>query len=211
MTDVFHEVRFPDDIAVGATGGPMFKTTLLELANGFEKANIDWSLAKGKWDVAQGFRSRADLDVSRGFFYARYGRSYPFRFKDWGDYQIIAQSIGVGDGATTVFQIFKSYSSGGYDYLRPIKKIVAATYVVKVDGVVLVEGAGAGKFQIDITTGRITFGTAPASSKDVTISCEFDVPVRFDTDHFDPTLIQAKPDGSALGSWQNVPIVEKRL
>lgn len=207
----FHEVQFPTDIALGATGGPMFKTTILELANGFEKRNIDWSLVKAKYDIGQGVRDRADLDVTRSFFYARQGRAHGFRFKDHGDFKIVEQSIGVGDGATTVFQIYKAYVSGGYEYDRPIKKIVAATYVVKVDGVVLVEGAGAGKFQIDITTGRITFGTAPASTKVVTVSCEFDVPVRFDTDQFDPQLIQAKPDYSMLGTWSNIPIVELRI
>ena len=36
----FHEIRFPDDIAYGASGGPEFATTIVTMASGFEQRNI---------------------------------------------------------------------------------------------------------------------------------------------------------------------------
>jgi uncharacterized protein (TIGR02217 family) len=39
----FHEVRFPDNIAYGATGGPEFATTVVATGSGHEKRNINWS------------------------------------------------------------------------------------------------------------------------------------------------------------------------
>lgn len=206
----FHEVQFPTDVSLGATGGPQFHTTIMQLASGFEKRNIDWSKTRAKYDVGLVPRPRAAMDAVIAFYYARQGRAFGFRFKEWADYKITAQSIGVGASGNVTFQAFKAYVSGGITYMRPIRKIVAGTYVVKVAGVVIVEGSGAGKFQIDITTGIITFGTAPADDADVNLTCEFDVPVRFDTDWLDFNVLEAYPDGGAIGQWPSIPLLEIR-
>ena len=39
----FHEVRFPDNIAYGATGGPEFATTVVATGAGHEKRNVNWA------------------------------------------------------------------------------------------------------------------------------------------------------------------------
>jgi uncharacterized protein (TIGR02217 family) len=39
----FHEVRFPDNIAYGATGGPEFATMVVATGSGHEKRNVNWS------------------------------------------------------------------------------------------------------------------------------------------------------------------------
>lgn len=54
----FHEVRFPTDISYGSNGGPGFLTNILELASGHEQRNIEWSLAKAKYDVQYGIKTR---------------------------------------------------------------------------------------------------------------------------------------------------------
>ena len=48
----FHEVRFPDNVAYGATGGPEFATTVVATGSGHEKRNVNWAQARGRWDVA---------------------------------------------------------------------------------------------------------------------------------------------------------------
>jgi uncharacterized protein (TIGR02217 family) len=58
----FHEVRFPDNIAYGATGGPEFATTVAATAAGHEKRNVNWSVARGRWDVASGLKEQAQID-----------------------------------------------------------------------------------------------------------------------------------------------------
>jgi uncharacterized protein (TIGR02217 family) len=54
-------------------------------------------------------------------------------------------------------------------------------------------------------SGLVTFGTAPALGIEVTADFEFDVPVRFDTDHMAVTI-----ESYRLHNWQQIPIVELR-
>jgi uncharacterized protein (TIGR02217 family) len=54
----FHEARFSDNIAYGATGGPEFATTVVVTGPGHEQRNVDWAEARGRWDVATGLRPR---------------------------------------------------------------------------------------------------------------------------------------------------------
>ncbi len=83
----FHKVRFPDNIAYGATGGPEFVTTVVVTGAGHEQRNVDWAEARGGWDVASGLKNQAQLDELIAFFRARKGKAYGFRFKDWTDYK----------------------------------------------------------------------------------------------------------------------------
>jgi uncharacterized protein (TIGR02217 family) len=64
----FHEVRFPDNIAYGATGGPEFATTMVATSSGHEKRNVNWSEARGRWDVATGLKKQAQIDELIAFF-----------------------------------------------------------------------------------------------------------------------------------------------
>jgi uncharacterized protein (TIGR02217 family) len=75
----FHEVRFPDNIAYGATGGPEFATTVVATGSGHEKRNVNWSKARGRWDVASGLKKQAQIDELIAFFRARRGKAYGFR------------------------------------------------------------------------------------------------------------------------------------
>jgi uncharacterized protein (TIGR02217 family) len=77
----FHEVRFPDNIAYGATGGPEFATTVVATGSGHEKRNVNWSEARGRWDVASGLKKQAQIDELIAFFRARRGRAHGFRFR----------------------------------------------------------------------------------------------------------------------------------
>ena len=44
----FHEIRFPDKIAYGATGGPEFATTVVVTGAGHEQRNVNWAEARGR-------------------------------------------------------------------------------------------------------------------------------------------------------------------
>jgi uncharacterized protein (TIGR02217 family) len=70
----FHEVRFPDNIAYGATGGPEFATTVVATGAGHEKRNVNWAEARGRWDVASGLKKQAQIDELIAFFRARRGK-----------------------------------------------------------------------------------------------------------------------------------------
>jgi uncharacterized protein (TIGR02217 family) len=158
----FHNVRLPEDIEQGAEGGPEFKTIVLERASGREKRNIAWSRVRGSWDIAYGIRTKADLETVRDFFYARQGKAYGFRFKDFSDFEITGpQSIGISGGVTTVFQIYKRYTSGAFYYDRKITRLVNGTYSVYIDGVLKTEGV---HYTIDIDTGLVTLASAAGTA-----------------------------------------------
>ena len=205
----FHEVRFPDDISRGARGGPERRTQIVELASGDEERNASWANSRRRYDVAYGIRRADDLAAVVAFFEARNGRLNGFRFKDWADWKSCLpsgtpaatdQGIGTGDGATTDFQLVKTYASGSQTWTRAITKPVDGTVKVAIDGVEQTSG-----WSVDTTTGIVSFTTAPASGAVITAGFEFDVPVRFDTDTLDVTL-----DIERLGSITSIPLVEIR-
>ncbi|MDX9689780.1 MAG: DUF2460 domain-containing protein [Alphaproteobacteria bacterium] len=197
----FHEVRFPDDIAYGASGGPAYSTSVVATASGFEQRNANWSAARGKWDVSSGLKQQAQLDLLIAFFRARKGKAYGFRFKDWTDYRATSQLLGTGDGATKTFQLVKSYASGAGSEVRTITKPVLGTVVPYLGGVKQTSG-----WSINTATGVSTFSVAPAQGVAVTADFEFDVPVRFDTDSMEVTI-----ENFNLNQWSSIPIVEIRV
>ena len=147
----FHEVRFPDNIAYGATGGPEFATTVIATASGYEQRNVNWAEARGRWDVASGLKKQTQIDELIAFFRARRGRAYGFRFKDWTDYRATGQLLGTGDDVLTQFQLVKQYPSGSVIEVRTITKPVAGTVQVYLDSVEQLSG-----WSVDTTTGIVT-------------------------------------------------------
>ncbi len=197
----FHEIRFPDDIAYGATGGPEYLTTVVATASGFEQRNVNWAAARGRWNVASGLKNQTQLNSLIAFFRARKGRAYGFRFKDWTDYKAFAQPLGIGDGTNKNFQLVKSYASGTAGEIRTITKPVQGTVKPYLAGVQQTSG-----WSVNTTNGVLTFVTAPAQGVAVTADFEFDVPVRFDTDSMAVTIEQID-----LHQWSDIPIVEIRV
>jgi uncharacterized protein (TIGR02217 family) len=167
---------------------------------GHEKRNVNWAEARGRWDVASGLKKQAQIDELIAFFRARRGKAYGFRFKDWTDYKAAGQLLGTGDDAQAQFQLVKHYPSGSVIEVRTITKPVAGTVKAYLDGAEQLSG-----WSVDTTTGLVTFSTAPALDVEVTADFEFDVPVRFDTDHMAMTI-----ETYRLRNWQQIRVVELR-
>jgi uncharacterized protein (TIGR02217 family) len=121
----FHEIRFPDKIAYGATGGPEFATTVVVTGAGHEQRNVNWAEARGRWDVGTGLKHQQQLDALIAFFRARKGRACGFRFKDRTDFKATGELLGTGDDVTTEFQLIKRYPSGSAIEIHTIMKPVA--------------------------------------------------------------------------------------
>lgn len=197
----FHDVRFPDGISYGAQGGPEFQTRIVTTGSGFEKRNISWDQARGRWDVSHGIRTQDQLDELRDFFYARRGKAHSFRYKDWSDFEVTTDQFGLGDGTTVAFQLYKIYTSGGVSYNRPITKPVTGTVATFINGV----PQSGGNYSVNYSTGVVTFTSAPASGTIIAWSGEFDNHARFDTDHFKPAIVNYN-----TYSWTEIPIIEIR-
>ncbi|MEM8576238.1 MAG: DUF2460 domain-containing protein [Pseudomonadota bacterium] len=208
----FHEVRFPANLSFGSVGGPERMTDVVTLANGFEERNTPWAHSRRRYDAGLGMRSLDDIEVLIAFFEARFGQVHAFRWKDWSDFKSCRPSaqpvfddqvIAVGDGTTLVWPLTKTYRSGAQSYARPISKPVAGTVRVGVEQDELQEGID---YEIDVTTGLITFKHPPDPQMQITAGYEFDVPVRFDTDR-----IQTSVASFQAGEVPNVPVVEVRV
>lgn len=202
MPTQFVEQQFPPDISYGSKGGPGFSTTVFMADSGFEQRNINWQNARARYDVSHGIRDKVDMDTVLTFFYNMKGKAVGFRYKDWSDYQLTAEVIGVGDTVETVFQIIKTYTVGAENYVRNIVKLVPTVISIEINAVPFVEGVD---FTVDDDTGIITFSTVPGAF-DIEVTCEFDVPVRFDTDQMAITL-----EAFELETWDDIPLVELRL
>ena len=208
----FHEVRFPTRLSLGALGGPERRTEIVTLVNGFEERNTPWAESRRSYDAGLGMQTLDDVADAIAFFEARLGQLYGFRWKDWSDFKSCKpsgnisandQSIGTGDGTTTVFRLTKTYSSGDQSVSRTITKPVTDTVKIAVDGVELSAGSD---FTVEDTTGEVTFISALANGTAITAGFVFDVPVRFDLDRLDVSLT-----GFEAGEIPNIPVIELRL
>ena len=184
----FVEERFPDCISFGSDGGPGFKTNVVEFDSGIVSVNEEWDSLRARYTATFETATPDDIRLVEDFFYVCKGRAIGFRFKDWLDYQIIDQNVGVGDGVTTTFQIFKRYQSGNTIYDRIIKKPLEVSSTgddmqVTVDGVLQTMNGGV---YVNESLGTLSFNVPPPPGAIVKIVYgEFDVPVRFDTDSLD--------------------------
>ncbi len=197
----FAEERLPEDIANGAEGGPEFSTDIVVLSSGHEQRNSNWQYPRARYHISKPLQTQAQIERLQAFFRARKGRAAGFRFKDWSDYMLESEAIGTGTGLETSFQLVKSYTSGGVQSVRTITKPVMGSISIFVDGFLQSSGVS-----VDVTTGVVTFDTAPALGGVITASGEFDVPVRFDND-----LLQAKLEEQGSYSMNNIELVEIRL
>jgi len=208
----FHDVRFPPSLSFGSVGGPQRQTDVVTLANGHEERNTPWAHSRRVYDAGLGMRSIDDLQLLIAFFEARLGQMYGFRWKDWADYKTgktalsVAfddQSIGYGTGVRAAFQLTKTYRSGAHSYRRPITKPVAGTVRVGVEQDELREGV---EYEVDASTGIVTFAHPPDPEMEIFAGFEFDVPVRFDTDR-----ILISVESFQAGQVPDVPVIEVRV
>lgn len=196
----FVETQFPTDISYGSSGGPEYATDVVVSSSGFERRNVNWEQARARYNVAHGVKTKAQLETLIAFFRARKGRAYGFRFKDWTDYQA-TESLGLGDGLRTQFQLIKTYVNGATTETRIIQKPVVGTVQVFKNASLQSSGVS-----VDHATGVVTFAVAPTAGQIISASFEFDVPVRFDTDRLSASL-----DAYGIHSWLDIPLIEVRL
>jgi uncharacterized protein (TIGR02217 family) len=209
----FHEVLFPCDIALGSRGGPERRTDIVTLRSGYEERNSIWANSRRRYNAGYGLRDKDDAKFAAvvQFFEERRGRLYGFRWRDRFDMSSaptpgvvvtpLDQQIGTGDGATTAFQLVKTYGATFAPYARTIKKPVAGSVRIAVNGVELTSG-----WTVDATSGIVAFAAAPASGAIVKAGFQFDVPVRFDVDYLEIDYTTWK-----AGQIPNIPVIEIRV
>lgn len=204
---IIDDVRLPVWVERGASGGPIFNTQINRTIGGQESSVVLWSYPLHRWDIGygltrEGFGSDSFNDI-RDFFYARRGRGYGFRFKDWSDYTITNGLIGTGDGSDATWQVVKVYADGVRPFSRKITRLVSGIEV-RVNGALKTLTTD---YTVNLNTGVITFGGGdiPAMGEEIRVTCEFDVPVRFEKDDMEMEVLLAD-----AASIPEIPVVEVR-
>ena len=186
---LFHDVRFPLNVAFGARGGPQRRTDVLTLASGAESRNTPHRHSRRLYDAGVGVKSLTDIHTLIAFFEARSGELHSFRFRDPLDHAATHQIIGVGDGTRTVFPLFKSYGDGAGHYERPIHNAT------------LTDVAPDQSYSLE--NGEVVFAAPIPAGTPVTVSFTFDTIVRFATDRLDIAL-----DSFGAGDVVSIPLIE---
>lgn len=215
----FHNDPFPDNISYGSRGGPGYRSSVIFTDSGKRHAVQRWSNALRRYNVAYGVKEYDDLTALLEFYLARDGIIHSFPFKDYLDHATTPThrvggtgdaavtfsdvTIGTGDGSTTTFQMFKTYTSGVYSKNRAITKTKTGTVLAAVDGVEKDEGVD---FSVNDLTGILTFTTPPPDGDAVTAGCEFFVPCFFG-DEVDE-LFDISVDSFEAGAIDQIPLIE---
>lgn len=175
MTTAFSNTRFPDHLSLGAMGGPVFTTDICTTASGHEQRNVSWMHPRNRYVIATSVTTEEDFNSIITFFRLHKGRAIGFRFKDWTDYSVKNQLIGMSDPCKQKYQLIKSYALGNQSDLRMITKPVLGSVRITV-------GGRKYEHEVDYDTGFITFKSPLPIALEIRADFEFDVPVRFDTD-----------------------------
>jgi uncharacterized protein (TIGR02217 family) len=201
---IFVDQQLPADIEAGAKATPRYATDVIVTDGGWEVRNSRWAYPLFQFTITAfepGTHDTEQYDVLDEFldiFHVVGGSAGAFRFHYWRDKPVRGQRIGVGDGSTKNFQLYRTYTRGGFSRDRKITRPVAGTLTVYVNGVPTSVG-------IDLTTGVVIFAAAPALGAIVTADFQHDIPVRFSDDSLDVVGLTDELDQPV-----NVTLVEIR-
>jgi uncharacterized protein (TIGR02217 family) len=171
---MFIETALLDRVTYGFQGGPTYSTTLVELYSGIIARNAERTQPLYRFTAPyENISSDHHDDVIKAYI-AAMGPLHGFRFKDWADYQLEAEPLGIAVGDVgEEMQLIKTYDFGPLTTVRTIKKPIAAGFQLFADGVPLAS-------TLDTTTGIVTFTAAAGEA--ISATGEFDVPVMFAMD-----------------------------
>jgi uncharacterized protein (TIGR02217 family) len=206
----FHDVLFPLGIAFGSTVTRERKVEVLQFASGREQRNLRFAHSRRTFDAGNGVRSIADVRAVMDFFEARRGPLVSFRFRDpvdnssapgAGGVTPLDQLIGMGAIMVNRFKLTKAYGTGVDAYLRPVRRPVAGTLRVAVNGIEALPA----DFSYDDTSGEIVFIPAktPAVGATVTAGFQFHVEVRFASES-----LSVNVSAFEAGEMPSIPLIE---
>lgn len=171
----------------GWEGGPEFKTDIVQMANKAEKRGA-------KWSQSRFFASLPFVNISPelygyilDMFEDRMGMWGCFLYRNPLRHTVEGAEFGVGDGATTEFQLAATTEVGG----RSRRQNVYAIYepdpdwsgdALPSDVTIYVNGAPTTAVTIDHDRGKVVFDSAPANGAVLTWDGSFSHWVRFNND-----------------------------
>ncbi|MBL8186594.1 MAG: TIGR02217 family protein [Acidobacteria bacterium] len=215
MAAVFDETAILTDVIdySAISGGPEKSTTVIASPfSGVSQRNVNRLDPLHRYTITTALLTQAQMSALREFFHCRDGMARGFRMKDCMEFWASSDgsfaspiatpnNFGTGNGSTTVFGLYKTYSSGGVTRTRRIVKPVSGSVSIYKNGVLQTLTTD---YTIDYTTGIVTFTSAPTNGHALTWTGMFHIPVRFATDYFNV----ATNDAITAISYDNLPLLE---
>jgi uncharacterized protein (TIGR02217 family) len=173
---------------------PIWKTRRQENISGKEVRIADWSYPRYKWELTfaglrQGTNDQAtyaEMSQLMGFFDTLKGGWDSFLYKDTDDYSVTNQAIAIGDGASTVFSMVRTFGGAICPVLAPD---LVNSYSVYVDGALKTPVTDYNIYPWGTSNtngpGALVFTSAPAYGKAITATFQYYFPCRFDDDQID--------------------------
>jgi len=180
---------YPDALAAGffALKTPVWSTKIATASSGRERRLQLWSYPRWQFKIPyEVLRAQADSpEVQKlwAFFNSHAAQAGEFSLRDATDFQAANAPFGVGDGATTTFQLSRTMGSGDISFSEPVFSISGMPAI-------LVNGVATTAFTLG-ALGKVTFETAPAAGVSITWSGQFMFRVRFTADTLDTAQILA--------------------
>lgn len=218
----FFECEFPRHIGFTSTGGSAWSTEVNSGFGGGEQRNRNWAQSKGKWQLLLNGKPQSYFNDVYNFYLNVGGMADAFRFLFPLDYKAAAQFIGTGDGHAIGFQLVKTYTTGDRTYTRNIIKPIMSTVadfqgnflpdtvVMYLNGVPQTLHSA---YEVDATTGIVTFATPPGNGVTITADFQFHFPIRFDVDDMlNAQFLESDwSSSSGLVTWSQMNMVEVRI
>ncbi len=169
------------------TRSPVWETTVQQAISGKETRIATQSYPRWKWqlsyNILRSAAAFAEYQSILGFFNGRQGMFDTFLYQDSDDNAVTFQSIGAGDGTTTVFQLIRTFGAFNEPVLAP-----------NVVGNVYLNGVAQSPSSYTVTNwgtanaagpGNIIFNSAPGNGVGIRADFSYYWPCRFDMDSAD--------------------------
>lgn len=159
---------------------PLWKTRAQQAISGKETRLADWSYPAWRWELTFDFLratpAASEFQSLAGFFNQCQGAFGTFLYTDVDDNAVLGQSLGVGDGVTTAFQLVRSF--GGF--IEPVlaPNVVSTVYL---SGIAQSPSA----YSVSAATGLLTFTAAPISGAAIAADFSYYFRCRFAEDTVD--------------------------
>ena len=208
----FFEQRFDERLSFGARGGPVWNTSVTRTQSGKRYTNKNWLFPLHRYDVSHSVKDAGDFEIVRAMFYCVAGQFDGFRFKDFSDYQLSYSNSRLlpatgSPGSPAGWQIYRVYTVGSREFLRPIYKPVnhPSFHIRRTRS----GDPSNATFTMDWTAG-VAYISGHVNGDTYTCHGEFDVPVAFAEDAMSAEIVDAGPDEYLL-SWGSIVLEEIRL
>lgn len=193
----FHNVLFPSCLEIFLNGKSSFSTSKVILSSGREVRSLDHEYGMGQYSLKDCFLSESEFVIFNNFFKARRGSRFAFLLRDFADFIVTKQHIGIGNGITKDFQLYKIYDDEEHPYIRKITRIRENSLKI------FLEGKEVNDWELVKDKGIISLQNSLQENKNLSASFQFYVMVRFFDDNFDYKL---RTDGTI--EILNVSLIE---